>query len=134
MYTIIKASELLNTSKVTLYRHMEKNGIKKGSKLSDEQVDILRNSIGKSKQVTGRREDISLIEKELTYKINQLELIVKEKDTHILQLERKNNDLLHELQKSQILVNESQKQNIELLANSQKLLEYKETRKPFWKR
>ena len=131
MYTIIKASEKLGVSKVTLYRHMAKNGINKGSKLTEEHMSILENSIGKSKKVNVNDNKILLKEKEYTYKINQLEADVKSLEDKVLQLEHENRRLLSELGTSQVLVNKTQTQNAELLDNNQKLLEHK---KSWWEK
>jgi hypothetical protein len=132
MYTINKASEILGVTKVTIYKHMAKNGIDKGHKLTDEEINVLSNSIAKTKKVNNIGKDILNKEKEYVYSINLLENKVKELEREISLLEKDNRELLRDLQTSQIIVNESQKQNIELINSKQKLLENKKNK--WWKR
>jgi len=132
MYTINKASEILGVTKVTIYKHMAKNAIDKGHKLTDEEINVLSNSIAKTKKVSNIGKDILNKEKEYIYSINLLENKVKELEREIAKLEKDNRELLRDLQTSQIIVNESQKQNIELINSKQKLLENKKNK--WWKR
>lgn len=106
-------TELINhlgTSRGTLYRHMAKLGINKGSKLSEEDIKRITISINgntnnemyNTRQYTGQkemeRENVKLIGK------------IKELEEKIKLLEQDNRNLLQELSNSLAMHNEVNKQ------------------------
>ena len=129
MYTKIEAITKLNTSKATLYKHMEKNGINKGNKLTEEDIKVLQKSMSKNQKV----DSIRHLEKEYVYKTNKLEKEIEDLKIENEKLLFENRELIKQIQVSQMLVNKTQVQNVELVANNQKLIETKE-KKSWWKK
>lgn len=84
MYTITKATSLLKVSKVTVYKHMAKNGIEKGKKLTNEDIKVLENSISKNIKVDSTVNDIQ----KYVYTINTLEKEILQYEEKILSLEK----------------------------------------------
>lgn len=141
MYTISKAVEVLGVSKVTIYKHMTKNGINKGKNLTEEEIKVLQNSVKNSKGINGKRKpltgEVKLLEeklKNLTYSKSLIdeELIMYEKKN--TQLEKRIRELEGMLSTKEVLLNEAQIKQAELLDNKQKLLEEKSNKKSWWKR
>lgn len=132
MYTLKKATEILLVSKVTLYKHMEKNGIEKGKKLTDEDIKILKKSISKNLKENPLLNSLQEQKQEFTKEINKRDIEIDElKDS----LDSKNiriRELENLLSQKELLLNQSQIKQAELLENNQKLLE--SPKKKFWRK
>ena len=129
MYTKVDALNVLGISRSTLYKHMEKNGINKGEKLTDEDIKVLINSIAKTKSV---RVDVSA-EKEYIYQINKLEKELLEKNEIIELLDLDNRSMMKTIQENQLLISKVQFDYLTVLNNNQKLLE-ESSKKKWWKK
>ncbi len=137
MYSIKESIDILGVSKVTVYKHMEKNGIKKGKKLSEEDIELLKKSISKNKVNMYTRKDIDFTKNEkyislnkenqiLLKKIEKLEKEKQQLEEKIILIEKDNRELISQMHNSQIMSNELIAQNIELVRETRLLLTPKE--------
>lgn len=137
MYTLKEVTSILEVSKVTVYRHMEKNSIEKGKKLSEDELALLKNSIQKgkvkskgnmytSKPVTfTKTEEYTLLKEEhekLKKAFNKLKQENQRLEEKIAYMEKDNRELISQMQNSQIMSNELIAQNIELVRETRLLL------------
>ncbi len=137
VYSIKESVGILGVSKVTVYKHMEKNGIEKGRKLSEEDINVLRKSISKNKVNTytskvvdfTKGEKYILMEKENKDLLRNIEKLEKEKkqlEEKLVLIEKDNRELISQMHNSQIMSNELIAQNIELVRETRLLLAPKE--------
>lgn len=137
MYTLKEVTSILGVSKVTVYRHMEKNSIEKGKKLNEDELKILENSIQKgkvkskgnmytSKPVTFTETEeytkLKLEHEKLKKSFNKLRQDNQRLEEKIIYLEKDNRELISQMQNSQIMSNELIAQNIELVRETRLLL------------
>lgn len=133
MYTITKGMQILDVSKVTIYKHMQKCGIEKGRKLTDNDIKALKKSISKTKKVSYNDEHIQLERLqankervELEKRIDDIEEELSTKDVRIRELESL-------LTQKEIILSDSQKEQAELLRENRRLLEAPK-KKWFWQK
>lgn len=145
MYTLKEVTSILGVSKVTVYRHMEKNSIEKGKKLSEDELKMLENSIQKSKVKSkgkgkGKGKGNMYTSKPVTFteteeytklkseheklkkSFNKLKQENQRLEEKIIYLEKDNRELISQMQNSQIMSNELIAQNIELVRETRLLL------------
>ncbi len=137
MYSIKDSIDILGVSKVTVYKHMEKNGIKKGKKLSEEDIELLKKSISKNKVNVYTRKDVDFTKNEKYISLNKenqillkkIEKLEKEKkllEEKVIVIEKDNRELILQMHNSQIMSNELIAQNIQLVRETRLLLTPKE--------
>lgn len=114
MYSIEEACKKLSISKPTLYKHMVKVNIPKGTKLADKHIELLKESILSKSGDKSKVNTLTQQNKDLTLEVLELKKELRLKEEELLNSLTQNMTLQNLINNKDVYIDNMQKQIIEL--------------------